>query len=51
VKKGLEFNNKPEKNKIIKDLMIEVRDNHTYLNRINFILDFIKINKNITLFK
>ena len=48
---SLEFNNRPNKNKIIKDLMIEVRDNHTYLNRINFILDFIKINKNINIIK
>lgn len=27
--------------------MIEVRDNHTYINRINFILDFLKKFKNI----
>jgi hypothetical protein len=49
IKKGLKFNNKIDKNKIIKKLMKLVRDNHTYLNRINFILDFIKINKNITI--
>jgi hypothetical protein len=51
VNESLEFNNKSDKNKIIKDLMIEVRDNHTYLNRINFVLDFIKINKNINITK
>ena len=44
---GLKFNNNPHKNKIIKNLMIEVRDNHTYLNRINFILDFVNVNKNV----
>jgi hypothetical protein len=49
VKKGLRFNKKKDKNEIIKELMIMVRDNHTYLNRIQFILDFIKINKNINI--
>jgi len=49
IKKGLKFNNKIDKNKIIKKLMKIVRDNHTYLNRIQFILDFIKINKNINI--
>ena len=34
---------------IIKELMIEVRDNHTYVNRINFILDFLKKHKNINI--
>jgi hypothetical protein len=51
VNDSLEFNNRIDRNNIIKELMITVRDNHTYLNRINFILDFIKINKNITLIK
>ena len=37
VKKSLEFDKKEDKNIIIKDLMIEVRDNHTYISRINFI--------------
>jgi len=49
VKKGLEFNDRPDRNNIIRELMINVRDNHTYLNRINFILDIIKINKNVNL--
>lgn len=31
--------------------MIEVRDNHTYINRINFILDFLKEFKNIEISK
>ena len=47
VKKGLEFERRKDKIDIIKDLMIEVRDNHTYINRINFILDFLKEFKNI----
>ena len=48
VNESLEFNNRTDKNKIIKDLMIKVRNNHTYLNRIKFILDFINKNINIT---
>lgn len=42
VKKGLEFEKKEDKFDKIKELMIEVRDNHTYINRINFILDLLK---------
>ena len=38
-----------DKFSIIKELMIEVRDNHTYINRINFILDFLKKFKNINI--
>ncbi len=44
---GLKFNNRTDKNEIIKNLMIKVRDNHTYLNRINFMLDFVNANKNV----
>ena len=47
VKQGLEFEKNKERFDKIKELMIEVRDNHTYINRINFILDFIKEFKNI----
>jgi len=47
VKQGLEFKNRNDEYDIIKELMIEVRDNHTYINRINFILDFLKKFKNI----
>ena len=47
VKQGLEFDKKENKFDKIKELMIEVRDNHTYINRIHFILDFIKEKKNI----
>jgi len=48
VEKSLEFN-KNDKNKfsIIKELMIEVRDNHTYINRINFIFKSILDQSNI----
>lgn len=49
VKKSLEFNKRDDKFSIIRELMIEVRDNHTYVNRINFILDFIKKYKNINI--
>ena len=38
IKKGIEFENNPEKNKIIKNLMIEVKNKHTFINRINSIL-------------
>ena len=51
VKKGLEFENIYDKYDKIKELMIEVRDNHTYINRINFILDFLKKFKNIEVIK
>lgn len=51
VKESLEFDKKEDKNTIIKKLMIEVRDNHTYINRINFILNYIKEFKNINVEK
>ena len=38
VRMGLEFEKNPTKNKIIKELMENVRDNHTYVERMNFIL-------------
>ena len=47
VDKSLEFNKREDKLLIIKELMIEVRDNHTYVNRINFILEFLKKYKDI----
>lgn len=49
VNKSLEFNKRKDKFSIIKELMIDVRDNHTYVNRINFILDFLKKYKNINI--
>tara|TARA_B110000208_G_scaffold873_1_gene1083 strand:- start:1405 stop:2313 length:909 start_codon:yes stop_codon:yes gene_type:complete len=50
--KGLEFekNKNKNKNNLLKELMIEVRDKHTYINRIDFIFDFLK-NKNIYISK
>jgi hypothetical protein len=36
--KGLDFDRRPDKNDIIKDLMREVRDKHTYINRAKGIL-------------
>ena len=43
VQKSLEFNKNENRFNIIKELMIEVRDNHTYINRINFIIDFLNL--------
>jgi hypothetical protein len=43
VEKGLEFNKNKDRFSIIKELMINVRDNHTYINRINFIFNNIKL--------
>jgi len=44
VQKSLEFNKNKDRFSIIKELMTEVRDNHTYINRINFIIDFLELN-------
>jgi len=41
LKKGLQFEKDPQKNKHITRLMEYVRDNHTYLNRIHTITKFI----------
>jgi len=49
VDKSLEFNKRDDKFSIIKELMIEVRDNHTYVNRINFIIEFLKKYKDINI--
>ena len=45
---GINFE-KNDKHKFdkIKELMIEVRDNHTYISRVSFILDFIKTHHNV----
>lgn len=51
VKMGLEFEKKEDKNDHIKELMIYVRDNHTYMNRIAFILEFLRTKKDITVKK
>ena len=41
IKKSLAFNYVPNKNEIIVNLMKHVRDNHTYINRINTIINYI----------
>jgi hypothetical protein len=48
---NFEKNNDKYKFEKIKELMIEVRDNHTYINRVNFILDYLKEFKNIKVTK
>ena len=37
LKKGIAFENRRFKNKIVKNLMVEVKNKHTYINRINLI--------------
>jgi hypothetical protein len=46
IKQGLEFEKRNDKFDKIKELMIEIRDNHTYINRIQYIFNylFVKIN-------
>ncbi len=46
-----EFENNPKKNDIIKELMEEVKDKHTYVSRIEFILNEVKKNKNVQIHK
>jgi len=41
-KMGIQFEQRPDKNVIIKSLMEYVRDNHTYLNRIHTIEHFLR---------
>ena len=51
---GLQFENThtiDEKYNIIKELMICVRDKHTYINRCNYMLDYIKKYYNLSLCK
>jgi hypothetical protein len=40
-KKGIEFEDNPKKHDIIIELMEYVRDNHTYINRVNTIIKYI----------
>ena len=46
-----EFENNPDKNKIIRELMEEVKEKHTYVSRIEFILNEAKKNKNVKIQK
>ena len=48
---GLDFEKRKDKNEIIKKLMINVAENHTYINRITYILDVIKQFHNIEIQK
>jgi hypothetical protein len=51
VDKTIDFYRKPvsEKNAIVRELMIEVRDNHTYVSRIQAIHMFLKEHKNVNI--
>ena len=49
--KGLEFEESSSKKEKVIELMKEVRDKHTYVNIIQFILDFIKDYSNISVTK
>jgi hypothetical protein len=40
--KATEFETLTDKNIIVKELMREVRDNHTYINRCNYVLEYLK---------
>ena len=51
VKEGIEFEQRSDKYEKIKELMEEVRDNHTYINRIEFILEFLNKFKNVSVRK
>jgi hypothetical protein len=47
VDKGIEFKQNKDKNNIITELMIEVRNKHTYINRVKYILNYIEKYLNI----
>jgi hypothetical protein len=49
IKKSLAFNYVPNKNEVIINLMKYVRDNHTYINRINTIMKYINEYTNFTI--
>lgn len=51
VEKGLEFEKREDKFEILKELMIEVRDNHTYLQRIEFMKWYLEKFLNVNLIK
>ena len=46
MKMGMEFNKDPNNKKLILELMENVRDNHTYINRIQSIIKFLEIKLN-----
>jgi hypothetical protein len=45
--KATEFETLTDKNTIVKELMREVRDNHTYINRCNYVLEYLKKYMNV----
>tara|TARA_Y100000389_G_scaffold38883_1_gene33258 strand:+ start:8042 stop:9001 length:960 start_codon:yes stop_codon:yes gene_type:complete len=47
VEMSVEFEKNPRKHQIIKDLMVDVRDNHTYISRVNLVIDVLKEYKNV----
>ena len=49
LKKGLEFEKREDKNNIVEELMNEVKEKHTYLNRIEYIKWYMKEYMNITM--
>lgn len=50
-KMSVEFEKNPKKYEIIKDLMINVRDNHTYVSRIKLLIEVLKEYKDIKIQK
>jgi len=47
--KALDFETLTDKNVIVKELMREVRDNHTYRNRCNYIIEYLKKYMNVNI--
>ena len=50
-KMSVEFEKNPKKNEIIKSLMINVRDNHTYVSRVNLLIEVLEKYKDIKIQK
>ena len=49
IDKGIEFENSSRKNELVKELMEYVRDNHTYIQRINAMKQFVNNNTDFIL--
>ena len=45
--KAIYFETLTDKNIIVKELMREVRDKHTYINRCNYVLEYLKKYMNV----
>jgi len=50
LRKGIQFEYLPNKNEKVIKLMEHVRDNHTYINRINTIMKYINEYTNFVIF-